>query len=270
MEIPVPKQPDNHMKDRILRFRPVVFLKKNLSVFILVFLFLITMLLGVWNIKKYTITDMNGLEISTEISTMVDGYVEEYIKGKNYFSFSSNTYEKDILSKVSYIKGANIEKVVPNKLEIFVDLYIPQGVALIRDEQCYLLSEEGVVLENLCSEDIVNCCKNYSSEKSLYTFTSSEVDISDIDDGKQKLLVMDSIAKVIKVISTYGYVIKNINLGNSVLDITLDSGKLFRFSMIDDLYVQLERYIAVANRVKSDNITFTSIDFRFERPVLKN
>jgi len=270
MEIPVPKQPDNHMKDRILRFRPVVFLKKNIPVLILILIFLMTMIIGVWNIKKYTITDMNGLEISAEISTMIDGYVEEYIKGKNYFSFSSNTYERDILSKVSYIKSANIEKVVPNKLEIFVDVYIPKGVALIRDEQCYLLSEEGIVLENLCSEDIKNCCKNYASERSIYTFTSSEVDTSDIENGKQKLLVMDSMAKVIKVINTYGYVIKDINLSSSVLDITLDSGKLFRFSMIDDLDVQLERYIAVANRVKSDNIVFTSIDFRFERPVLKN
>jgi hypothetical protein len=155
-------------------------------------------------------------------------------------------------------------------LEIFVDLYIPQGVALIRNEQCYLLSEEGIVLENLCTEDVENCCKNYASEKSLYIFSSSEVDVSDIENGKVKLLVMDSMSKIIKVINTYGYTIKQIDLSSSVLEITLDSGQLFRFSMIDDLDIQLERYIAVANRVKSDNITFSSIDFRFERPVLKN
>ncbi len=270
MDVPVPKQPDNHIKDRILRFKPIVFLKKNLPIFIILFIFLITILVGIWNIKTYTVTDLNGLEIPANVSQMISTYVDENIKGKNYFSFSSNTYEKDILSKVSYIKSANIEKVVPNKLEIFVDVYIPKGVALIRNEQCYLLSEEGIVLENLCSEDIENCCKNYASEKSLYILTSSEVDASDMGNGKEELLVMDSIGRVIKVVETYGYTIRGITLNNSVLEITLDNQKIFRFSLTEDLNIQLERYIAVANRIKSDSIEFSSVDFRFERPVLKN
>lgn len=270
MEVPVPKQPDNHIKDRILRFRPVIFLKKNLPLFIVIFIFLLTILIGVWNIKTYTITDLNGLEIPTNISEMISKYVDENIKGKNYFSFSSNTYERDMLAKVPYVKTTNIEKAVPNKLEIFVDLYIPQGVALIRDEQCYLLSEEGIVLENICEEDIVNCCKNYASEKSIYVLSSSDVDVSDMENGKEKLLVMDSISGVVKVINTYGYTIKQISLSNSVLEVTTDQSKIFRFSLGDDLTVQLERYIAVANRIKSDSLEFTSVDFRFERPVLKN
>ena len=270
MEVPVPKQPDNHIKDRILRFKPIVFLKKNLPIFIILFIFVITILVGIWNIKTYTVTDLNGLEIPANVSQMIGTYVDENIKGRNYFSFSSNTYEKDMLTKVPYVKATNIEKVVPNKLEIFVDLYIPQGVALIRDEQCYLLSEEGIVLENLCEEDVVNCCKNYASEKSIYILSSPEVDVSDIENGKEKLLVMDSISKAIKVINTYGYVIKQITLNNSVLEIITDQSKVFRFSLVDDLAIQLERYIAVANRIKSDNIDFTSVDFRFERPVLKN
>jgi cell division septal protein FtsQ len=270
MEIPAPKQPDNHIKDRILRFKPVIFLRKNLPVFSVIFISFITMLMGVWNVKAYTITDLNGLEIPTNISEVIGKYVDENIKGKNYFSFSSNTYEKDISSKISYIKVANIEKIAPNKLEIFVELYVPKGVALIRDEQCYLLSEEGIVLENLCEEDIANCCRNYASEKSIYLFSSSEIDVSDIENGKEKLFVMDSISKVIKVVNAYGYVIKQISLSNSVLEIVIDQNKLFRFSLGDDLTTQLERYIVVANKIKSDNLDFKSVDFRFERPVLKN
>ncbi len=270
MDVPVPKQPDNHIKDRILRFKPIVFLKRNIPIFAIIFIFLITMLIGIWNIKTYTVTDLNGLDIPTNVSQTINTYVDENIKGKNYFSFSSNTYEKDILSKVSYIKSANIEKVVPNKLEIFVDVYMPKGVALIRNEQCYLLSEEGIVLENLCEEDIENCCKNYASEKSLYILTSSEVDASDLGNEKEKLLVMDSIGRVIKVVETYGYVIKGITLNNSVLEIILDTNQVFRFSLTEDLDIQLGRYIAVANRIKSDSIEFISLDLRFERPVLKN
>jgi hypothetical protein len=88
--------------------------------------------------------------------------------------------------------------------------------------------------------------------------------------GKQGLLIMESIYKVVKVVNTYGYEIKNILFVDNILEITTKTDKIFKFSMSEDLDLQLERYISVANRVKSDNLEFKSIDFRFERPVLKN
>lgn len=270
MDIDIQKQPTNHTKDRILRFKPVAFIKKNLPIFIILLIFLITILVGVWNIKKYTVTDLNGLYISPAISSLIDKYMEEKLIGKNYFSFSTTTVEKDMLSSVPYINQVNIEKVVPNKLEIFVDLYVPSSTALVRDSECYLLSAEGIVLDTICKEDTVNCCKNYASENSLYNFSSSEVDKSSAANGKQKLLIMESIYKVVKVLSTYKYEVKNVTLKATILEITLKTDQTFKFSMAEDLDLQLERFIAVANRVKSDNLEFKSIDFRFERPVLKN
>jgi hypothetical protein len=52
--------------------------------------------------------------------------------------------------------------------------------------------------------------------------------------------------------------------------VDLNSGQSFSFSMSEDIDTQLERFIAVANKIKSDNLEFKSIDLRFERPVLKN
>jgi cell division septal protein FtsQ len=270
MDIDIQKQPTNHIKDRILRFKPIAFIKKNLPVFIVIFVFGITLLIGVWNIKKYTLTDLEGLDIPTNVSALIDEYMEEKLIGKNYFLFSTTTYEKDMLKSVSYIKEVNIEKVVPNKLEIFVDLYRPASVALIRDSECYLLSDEGIVLDTICKEETANCCKSYATNHSLYLFTSGDVDSSSMTNGKLELLIMENIYKVVKVINTYGYEIKSISLANNILEITVKTDQTFTFSMSEDLDLQLERYVAVANRVKSDNLEFKSIDFRFERPVLKN
>jgi len=175
-----------------------------------------------------------------------------------------------MLASVPYIKEVNIEKILPDKLEIFVKLYRPASTALIRETECYLLSNEGIVLDTICKEDVVNCCKAYANDHSLYLFTSAEVDSSYTANGKQELLIMENIYKVVKVINTYGYEIKSISLNDNVLDITTKTDQIFKFSMSEDLNLQLERYIAVANRVKSDNLEFKSIDFRFERPVLKN
>jgi len=270
MDIDIQKQPTNHLKDRILRFKPVAFVKKNIAIFVVLFVFLLSMLVGIWNIKKYTITDLNGLDIPQNVSTLIDKYMEEKLIGKNYFSFSTTTFEKDMITSVPYVKEVNIEKVVPNKLEVFVNLYKPTSTALLRDSECYLLSEEGIVLDTICKEDTANCCKAYATEHSLYVFTSSEVDSSNTENGKQALMVMENIYKVVKVVNTYGYEIQSISLDSMILEVTVKTDQVFRFSMSEDLDLQLERYIAVANRVKSDNLKFKSIDFRFERPVLKN
>lgn len=270
MDIDIQKQPTNHIKDRIIRFKPVAFVKKNLPIFIVLLLFLVTILIGIWNIKKYTITDLNGLDVPQNISTLIDKYMEEKLIGRNYFSFATTSFENDMTVSVPYIKNVNIEKVIPNKLEIFVNLYNPASTALIRDVECYLLSDEGIVLDTICKEDTSNCCKNYASENSLYLFTSADVDSSYNSGGKQELLIMENINKIVKVVNTYGYDIKSISFVESILEITLKTDQTFKFSMTEDLELQLERYIAVANRVKSDNLEFKSIDFRFERPVLKN
>lgn len=270
MDIDIQKQPTNHIKDRILRFKPVAFIKKNLPIFIVLAVFGLTMLCGLWNIRTYTITDMDGLDIPSNVQTQIDKYLNEKLIGKNYFFFSSITFEKNMVSSLSYVKSVNIEKVIPNKLEVFVEVYQPKSVAYIRNQSCYILSEEGYALEQICKDDTQNCCTQYAKDKNLYLFTSADVDISTSDNGKQKLLVMDEISETVKVVETYKYNISTIALNNSVLEITLDSGQIFRFSMTEDLETQLERFIAVANRVKSDNLEFKSIDFRFERPVLKN
>jgi hypothetical protein len=167
MDIDIQKQPTNHIKERIFRFKPIAFIKKNLPIFIVLFIFLLTLLVGIWNIKKYTLTDLEGLDIPTNVSTLIDKYMEEKLIGKNYFSFSTTSFEKDMLVSVPYIKEVNIEKVIFNKLEIFVKLFRPASTALIRDTECYLLSGEGIVLDTICKEDIVNCCKNYATDHLL-------------------------------------------------------------------------------------------------------
>lgn len=270
MDIDIQKQPTNHTKERIFRFKPIAFVKKNLPIFVVLFVFLLTMLVGIWNIKKYTLTDLEGLDIPTNVSTLIDKYMEEKLVGRNYFSFSTTSFEKDMIKSVPYIENVNIEKVIPNKLEIFVNIYRPASTALLRETECHILSGEGVVLDTICKEDTVNCCKNYATDHSLYIFTSSDVDSSPLASGKQGLLIMEDIYKVVKVINTYGYEIKGVTFVSNILEITTKTDQVFKFSTSEDLDLQLKRYISVANRVKSDNLEFKSIDFRFERPVLKN
>lgn len=269
MDIDIQKQPTNHIKDRILRFKPVAFVKRNYLVFLVLTLFLLSILFGIWNVKSYTLTDEDGSIIPNNVEKQIEEYLKDKLIGKNYFTFSTTPYEEDMVKNIPYLKDIKIEKVAPNKLEMFAEVYKASNTAYLREKDCYLTTHDGYILEHICQEDTANCCKTTALNNEVYMFSSSETDITNSTDGKQELMIMEEINKVADVIKTYQYTINNITLENSIIEVTLDNSSIFRFTTADDIDTQLERFIVVANTVKSDNLNFKSIDFRFEKPVLK-
>ncbi len=266
----IQKQPTNHTLDKLLRFKPVTFLKKNLFVTIVVLLIVITNLVGIWNIKKYEIYDISGTEVPTNIVNDISKYIEQNSVGENFFLLSPGELNSQLVSNISYIKSANVKKSLPNKLEIFVEIYKPELLSVLNGDQCFVLSSEGIMLERVCEGETNDCCMNYIETNKQYLLTSSSVDISKLESGKEKLLVMESISKVTKVTESLGYTIESVTLSGDILELKVTDGKILRFSMGEDLDTQLERLVIVAGKIKSDKIKFKSLDVRFERPVIKN
>lgn len=269
-EVITTKKPKSFFKERILRFRPIVFLKKNILPISILLILLLSFLLGFWNVKKYEMYNYNGNEIETKVYTIIETYIKENIIGKNFFKIYSNTTENEILKSISYVKSVKIEKSIPNKIILFIDIYKPKSVAYVKSNKCYLLSSEGIVLEELCTEGDTTCCTEYSSTNNLYFFSSKDVDIAEIQDEKKKLLIMDDIEKIVTIIETFGYSIKNITLEDNLVEITDTENHISKFSTSYDIDTQLQRYYAVMGKIKSDSISFISLDVRFERPVMKN
>ena len=259
-------------KERLVRFKPVVFIKKNLPIFIFIILFFLSLLFRIWDIKKYEIYDISGSSADEDVSKLVRTYLDENVLGKNFFLINSVSLSEELVKNISYINYVNISKLVPNKLVIMLDLFSPKFVALIGTEKCSLLSLEGIVLEELCleSEDIKNCCTEYVKDTPYSFFKSEEIDISDIANGKRSLLVIETISKMIKMVESFGVSVKEIYLDQNVIDIIDEEGRVNRFSLSDDLNVQLARYFVVMRKIRQDEMKYSIIDIRFERPVVKN
>lgn len=266
----IQKQPTNHTLDKVFRFKPVTFIKKNLFVTIVILLIVITNLLGIWNIKKYEIYDISGIEVPGNIVNETSRHIDENSLGENFFLLSPSELNKELVSKISYIKSADVKKSLPNKLEIFVEIYQPELLSVLNGDQCYVLSSEGIMLERVCEGESTDCCMSYIETNGLYLLTSSSVDISKLENGKEKLLVMESISMVTKITESLGYGIKSVTLSGDILELKTTDDKILRFSMGEDLDTQLERLVIVAGKIKSDKIKFKSLDVRFERPVIKN
>ncbi|HHX99370.1 TPA: hypothetical protein GX533_01660 [Candidatus Dojkabacteria bacterium] len=259
------------LKERLSRFRPVVFLKKNLPIFLFLLLLLISFLVGLWNIKNFEILEESGGEIDENVSRMVEEYLKKNVKGKNFFLIHSNKLGEDLVENIPFIKFASVSKNVPNSILIVLDVLTPEFVAYTGDNRCTLLSIEGNVLENLCEdeEDIKKCCENYHSEKNIAVFKSKDLSIAKLSSGKERLLVMETLSKVIKVIRSFDIKVKEITLSENVVDFKDQEDRITRFTLSDEIEVQLARYFIVMGKIKSEKVRHTLVDVRFKRPVVK-
>lgn len=266
------KDSKNWFREKISRFKPVVFIKKNLIFFIILLILLFSFLIGVWNINRYEIFDSEGFAIDEKVETLVNEYLEKNVTGENFFSIYAKTLEESLERNISYVESAKVFKIVPNKLQLFINIYEPKSVVYDRDNQCKLLSESGIVLGELCSdtEDILLCCIGHTSDGRYYMFKSDEAETSKLPKGKEQLLVMNGISDIVKVVESFGFNVKEVILEKKVVTLKDIDEHTHVFSLSDDIETQLARYFVVMSKVKGEEMKFESVDVRFERPVIKN
>lgn len=261
------------LKERLLRYGPVVFIRKNIFLFSFVTIFLLTLVFGLWDISKYEIYDMQGEDIESSIESQINNYLEENVDGQNYFLLSPSQTSYDMYLNVSRLKTVRIEKSMPNKLIFFVETYEPKYVTHLKARECSVLSAEGIVLEEVCQNEEEGtpeeCCKKYSEDNSLVFFSSPDVEISVFDNDKDRLLILEEVKRVVTVVETFKYEIEEVTLENDILEVQDNEGRIFRFTIAGDIDVQLKRFIVVIGRIKSDYMEVGTLDLRFERPVMR-
>ncbi len=262
------KRPKNFLKERILRYKPVVIIRKNIILFSILSIFLLTLLLGVWNIKRYEIYDLEGKDLPEVVHSQIEEYLKENIYDQNYFIFSPSTTRKDMYLGIARLESVRIEKVMPNKIVLFIEVYDSKYGAFLKNESCMILSSNGVVLETVCEEIGRECCEEYSVENSLIFFSSTDVEVSVFNEGKDRLLILEEVEKVVRVVEAFKYEVKNIKLENDILELVDQGDRVFRFTIADDINVQLKRFIVVVSRIKVEYMQIGTLDLRFERPVM--
>lgn len=259
----------NFFKERILRYPIVVFIRKNRFLFSFLLILAITFLLGLWNISRLEINELKGGDLDKQTQEKIIEYMEENIYGQNYFQLLPNNVGNEMYLNIAQIREIRVEKVIPNKVVLFLEEYEPKYAALLKNKNCSILSNDGALLKVECEDVEDSCCEEYAAENSLIYFTSPDVEVSIFDDEKDRLLIMEQIAKAVKVVETFRYNIDSITLSNNILEIIDEEGRTFRFSTADDMNLQLKRFIVVVAKVKSEYMEIGSLDLRFERPVMK-
>jgi hypothetical protein len=276
----VVQKPKSFLKEKIMRFKIVVFIRKNIILFSIITIFILTLLFGMWSISRYDIVDMEGGEIERNILLEIDDYFNENIDSLNYFVFSSIQFQQKIYSEIPRVERIRIEKIVPNKIIMFLQIHEPKYIVDLGSNECNILSSQGYLLEVVSKEGenededgnreiMEDLCINYALENDLVLFSSTDIEISKMEDGKRRLLLMEDINRVVEVVEAFRYEVNNVILTKDVLEINEKEGRVFKFSMTDDIDTQLKKYIIVIGKIRNDLLEFTSLDLRFERPVMK-
>ena len=272
MNTEVEKKQKSFLKEKMMRFKPVVLIKENIFLFSFFLIFSLSLLFGLWNINRYEIVNTKGKDMEKSVVEEIEGYFKEHLESSNYFLFSPREFQESMYSDITLLKSIRIEKVLPNKIVLFVEIHQPKYVAELSSNLCFLLSSEGFVLEEILEDDTEGgeeLCLNYARENTLIYFFSEDMEISVLENGKRRLLLMEDINKVVETVETFNYKIVRINLENAVLKIYDESDRVFTFSTSDDIPTQLKRFLIVIAKIKNDSLEFGSLDLRFERPAMR-
>ena len=275
------EKPKSFLKERVMRFKVVMFIKKNIFVFSLLLLFSLSLLVGLWNVKKIEIINMDKSYSGEQAGYNIRMYMDKYVVGRNYFSINTRDIQRALYSEVANLKWVKVEKTMPNKMVLFVKEFEPKYVLNLEQDSCKVLSREGYLLFTICENDtekeekekkdvLLECCREFSNGNNLILFQSKELVLSSLEYGRKKLLLIEDIQNIVKVIETSSYEIVHIEVENDILEIEELDGRKFKFSLGKDIDIQLRRYIIVLSKIRNDSLEFQTLDLRFERPVLVN
>lgn len=207
---------------------------------------------------------INEIEIN-ELSYTNGGMILEdfeILENENFFLTELSDLREEAIQKHPFIENIYTEKVFPNRVIIHVREKEPHFVAS-NQEGCFLLDDLGFVLaQGECSD----LKANYSVRE------VSGFDLNNIDfelNSQSNFYNAEKIAEIIRVLNYYGYNVKEVVIENQVAEFTLHDERLFVFSFANDIEKQLKRFIIVKKKIDYDNISFETIDMRYERPVLR-
>jgi hypothetical protein len=244
--------------NRIGRFSPVVFIRRYIYVFIILFILILTNVFGLWNVRRVefelpenSYTNINKLEESSNS-----------VKGMNIFFVSVGEVSNILKDGNGFVKRITVEKKIPFTLHILVEEYEPTFIGY-SSSRCVLFSEEGGRIEELCT-DCSEECSTYLDVYPAIHVTSTAALESD-----NRLIFREEIADILDILSVFGFNIKSISIEDGISTLTSLDDHIFVFDLSDDLSTQLNRMYIVGKKINSDSMEFKSLDLRFERPVMR-
>lgn len=241
--------------NRVKRIPFVVLLRRFLPLFIFIFIILLTFLFGLWNIRKL---QYNTKDLKNVTPFQLDSSLSNYI-GRNIFATNPNDLIAEITTNIGYVKEASVKKILPNTLRIDIIEHTPLYIGY-SSNKCLLFSDTGELINEICKDCQAEC----TVEVSDLVYINSNTVI----ESNGKLIFFEEIFKVNQLLLEFNYEISSLNLQDGIALFRDTLGHSFTFDLSNQLEDQLARMYLIGSKINKDMIEYTTLDLRFERPVM--
>lgn len=241
--------------NKVKRIPFVVMLKKFLPLLIFVFIVLLTFAFGLWNVKnlQYNTDDLKNVS-----SFDLDSSLSDFI-GKNIFVVNPNELIEGIYTNLGFVKKASVKKILPNTLRISIEEHTPLYIGY-SSNRCLLFSDTGDLIEEIC-KDCENDCTGEASQM-------VHIKSNSVIESNGKLIFFEEIFKVNNLLTEFNYKISSLSIEDGIAVFKDTMNHTFTFDLSNRLDTQLARMYLIGSKINEDVIQFTTLDLRFERPVM--
>jgi cell division septal protein FtsQ len=247
-------------KSSLRRERLISVFKQRLKFLVYVPFFLIFIFLffcsPFFKIKEIEVNELSYIDEDEIVNDFTS------LENENFFLTDLTDLRAEVIKKYAFIENIYTEKVFPDKVLVHIREKEP-FLVVSNDLGCYLLDKLGfVLLESDCS----SLKSNYSVKEVLGEGFNN---IDFIVNTQSNFYNAEKIYEIVSVLDYYGYNVKKIKIENQVATFELHDDRFFVFSFADDIDMQLKKFIVVKKKIDYDNMSFETIDMRYNRPVLK-
>lgn len=237
---------------------------KSIFIFLLVAGFLIVLprlpFLKVQLIEVENVANNDFVNISKE---QIISSIQE-AKQENYFSLSTREYEQKILESDTKVKAVYIEKVFPNKITVTIEERIPI-LSVYSRGSCALIADDSFVLSVLegdCTEQIGRYLTDYAEvvdNKAKFETGS-----------KNNSYLIAGLMTIRSKADKYGFSIERVLIKDTIAYIILRGDVVLNLVVDFDKSVeeQMARFSVIMDYTPTVVRQYSSIDLRFEKPVL--
>lgn len=243
--------------NKVRRVPVVVFMKRNFPVIVFLIVLSISFLLGLWNVKNFEYLNSKLDNVSIK---EIDSYLSIYL-GRNIFSLRPNDVTDTIIHSNGFVKKVTIKKVLPSTLSISIDEFPPVYMGY-SSNSCLLFANTGELIKEICKECEQECKKESETNEMIYISSNSVIESND------KLIFFEEIFKITTLLEEFNYSISSLTIEDGICTFKDTLQHTFIFDLTNQLDVQLARMYLVGTKINKDMIQYTTLDLRFDRPVM--
>lgn len=247
----------NVILNKVRRVPVIVFLKRIMPIIIFILIVGLSFLIGLWNVRNFEYGDSKFQNVS---SKDIDSYLSLFLK-KNIFVIKPDDVANTLKSSNGYINIVSVKKILPSSLSIYIEEYIPFYFGY-SSNSCLLFADTGELIKEICKECETDCKKESDTSQMVYINSNSVIE------SNNKLIFFEEIFKVKSLLEEFSYSISALTIQDGIAIFKDTQGHSFTFDLSNQLDIQLARMYLVGTKINKDMIQYTTLDLRFERPVM--